>query len=258
MSDEEVRIRKFPPGFLFCNSSNYRIFWQCIPLFVKGNLFSVNVVFLATKIGGFGPKNMRFRLTHARARARTHARTRAHNLTHKLIIHSFKAFPFPQPTRRRIAKKNTKFNNSSGFHTQRRKRKTTFRGKRRTIGKKKDFKVRFSRSDSVEQLNRALHEINRRLFAQNLMWYSLRWVLKCVQRSAAIVGRNRETIFDCRTIVGPQVSQARMCTQKSFNKFVFYRCLSDPRQKRSIKFSVGLPQPAYAFVSDMSVPTNSS
>ena len=140
------------------------------------------MVFLATKIGGFGQKNeiqTRAR-AHAHARAHTHAHTRththahSHNLTHKLIIHSFNAFPFPQPTRRRITKKNTKFNNSSGFHTQGRKRKTTFRGKRRTIGKKKDFKVRFSRSDSVEQLNRALHEINRRLFAQNLMWYSLR------------------------------------------------------------------------------------
>ena len=32
---------------------------------------------------------------------------------------------------------------------------------------------------------------------------------------------------------------------------------TDPSQKRSIRFSVGLPQPAYAFVSDMSVLTNS-
>ena len=32
-----------------------------------------------------------------------------------------------------------------------------------------------------------------------------------------------------------------------------------PKSKlRSMKFSVGLPQPAYAFVSDMSVPQNSS
>ena len=30
-----------------------------------------------------------------------------------------------------------------------------------------------------------------------------------------------------------------------------------PSQERSIKFSVGLPQPAYAFVTDMSVLTNS-
>ena len=33
---------------------------------------------------------------------------------------------------------------------------------------------------------------------------------------------------------------------------------TDPSRKRSIKFSVGLPQSAYAFVSDMSVPRNTS
>ena len=32
---------------------------------------------------------------------------------------------------------------------------------------------------------------------------------------------------------------------------------TDPSQKRSIKFSVGLPQPAYTFVTGMSVLTNS-
>ena len=32
---------------------------------------------------------------------------------------------------------------------------------------------------------------------------------------------------------------------------------TDPSQNRSMKFSVGLPQPAYAFVSEVSVPANS-
>ena len=43
-----------------------------------------------------------------------------------------------------------------------------------------------------------------------------------------------------------------------FNSVISVAERTDPSRKRSIKFSVGLPQPSYAFVSDMSVRRNTS
>ena len=76
---------------------------------------------------------------------------------------------------------------------------------------------------------------------------------------------NRRNFLLCLTYSGSDFLSPNYCEQNKTSFAVRNGATqgcpewSNPRQpKRSMKFSVGLPQPAYAFVSDMSVQTNSS